>query len=94
MESKLETTTSKKTPLEAIGDAQRAMLIAKNTYNHSGNYSSLHQNALSDGDEKGKGETDKGSLELSFPNVIANLGNFTLAMSSPTFNALLWSNAL
>ena len=60
MESKLETTVSKKTSLEAIGDSQRAMLISKNTYNHSGEYSSNHQNSLSDGDEKGKGETDNG----------------------------------
>jgi hypothetical protein len=60
MESRIETTTTKKTTLESIGDAQRTILISKNSYTYSDEYSSNHQNALSDGDEKGKGETDKG----------------------------------
>ena len=42
----------------------RTELLAKNAYSNGKGYSSGHPNALSDGDEKGKGENDKkiGSL--------------------------------
>lgn len=36
----------------------RDPLIAKNTFNINDNYEAGHPNALSDGDEQGKGETN------------------------------------
>jgi hypothetical protein len=45
-----------KTQLEIIGDQQRAELMPKNYYHNKGAYSSSHKNAMSDGDDLGKGE--------------------------------------
>lgn len=36
----------------------RDPLIAKNAFTHNDDYNIAHENALSDGDEHGKGETD------------------------------------
>jgi hypothetical protein len=42
--------------LTKIAEAQRNTLLAKNDYNTSKEYSAVNKDALSDGDEKGKGE--------------------------------------
>lgn len=42
--------------LTKIGETQRKILLSKNDYNTSKEYSALNKDALSDGDEKGKGE--------------------------------------
>jgi hypothetical protein len=42
--------------LTKIAEAQRNALLAKNDYNTSKEYSAVSKDALSDGDEKGKGE--------------------------------------
>lgn len=42
--------------LEDSSKAYRDALIAKNGYKNTKPYNSSHKNALSDGDEKGKGE--------------------------------------
>jgi|LakMenEpi03Aug12_release.lakeMendotaPanAssembly.Ray.scaffolds.fasta_scaffold31353_9 hypothetical protein len=42
--------------LTKIAEAQRNALLAKNDYNTSKEYSAVNKDALSDGDEKGKGE--------------------------------------
>ncbi len=42
--------------LEDIGAVQRQSLAAKNTYNNNDEYNISHSNAVSNGDEKGKGE--------------------------------------
>ena len=48
------------TELEKIGEQQRNSLIPKNTYNDNKEYNSNNPNALSDGDEKGRGQKDDG----------------------------------
>lgn len=50
--------------LEEMSVEYRNKLIAKNTYNTNDNYSTTHPNAISDGDNKGKGENNNsvGSL--------------------------------
>lgn len=47
-----------KTELEKIADQQRKAALARNEYDVDGAYSSTNKNALSDGDEKGKGDVD------------------------------------
>lgn len=42
--------------LTKIAEAQRNALLSKNDYNTSNLYSAVNKDALSDGDEKGKGE--------------------------------------
>ena len=42
--------------LTKIAEAQRNALLSKNDYNTSKEYSAVNKDALSDGDEKGKGE--------------------------------------
>jgi hypothetical protein len=44
------------TQLEIIGDKERASITGRNSYNETVEYSSNSLNALSNGDEKGKGE--------------------------------------
>ena len=46
------------TQLEIIAQQQRLEHLSRNSYADSKAYSSTHENALSDGDEKGKGELD------------------------------------
>jgi len=49
--------------LETVSKQYRDALIAKNDYDNNDYYSVSHKDALSDGDELGKGETDTvGSL--------------------------------
>jgi hypothetical protein len=43
-------------PLEKISEQYRTELVNKNIYNTSKNYDNQHSNALSNGDDKGKGE--------------------------------------
>ena len=49
-------TTDGKTQLEIMGEQQRLIAMARNTYNESNRYGVDNLNALSNGDEKGKGE--------------------------------------
>lgn len=42
--------------LTKIAESQRNTLLAKNDYNTANEYSAVNKDALSDGDEKGKGE--------------------------------------
>ena len=44
--------------LEKISIQYRKNLVSKNIYNNNNNYSNSHPNALSDGDERGKGENN------------------------------------
>jgi len=44
------------TQLEIIGDRERNLLVSRNEYNYGDLYSSSNTGALSDGDERGKGE--------------------------------------
>ncbi len=44
------------TQLEKLGEQYRNELLSRNGYNGLNGYSSTNRNALSDGDEKGKGE--------------------------------------
>ena len=44
-----------KNKLTEYAEIERAKLIPKNDYNKSNQYSSVNKDALSDGDEKGKG---------------------------------------
>ena len=46
------------TELEKIADAQRKIAVARNEYDNDGKYGSTNKNALSDGDNKGKGDVD------------------------------------
>ena len=46
------------TQLEILADKFRQENISKNPYTNKGIYSSMHENALATGDEKGKGEND------------------------------------
>lgn len=45
-------------PIEIIGNVERPVTIGRNVYNEQpgSDYGANHPNALSDGDEKGKGE--------------------------------------
>lgn len=44
--------------LEEISEQYRKEQIVRNGYNKNDEYSGTHEDALSDGDEKGKGEKD------------------------------------
>lgn len=48
--------------LTRISQEFRDREIARNTYSRTDEYVSTHPNAISDGDEKGKGESDRGSV--------------------------------
>jgi hypothetical protein len=51
-------TNSEKTELEIIAEKERISSIARNEYTFNNGYNSNNVNALSNGDEKGKGELD------------------------------------
>ena len=44
------------TQLEIIAEQQRKEHLSRNPYDQNGGYNSVHTNAISDGDEKGKSE--------------------------------------
>jgi len=46
------------TELEKIAEKERIISIARNSYDQNKSYGSTNPNALSNGDEKGKGELD------------------------------------
>lgn len=48
--------------LTRISEEFREREISRNAYQRNDEYVSTHENALSDGDEKGKGESDRGSV--------------------------------
>jgi len=51
------------TKLEKIANEQRAEHLARNEYKYTNSYGSTHPNALSTGDEKGKGQVgDSGDV--------------------------------
>jgi hypothetical protein len=63
------------TQLEILAEKYRNEVIGKNPYNTNKGYSSVNKNALSDGDEKGKGELD-GNIgsSVDIQNRIDNTG--------------------
>jgi hypothetical protein len=67
------------TPLEIIAIQQRALLLAANGYNYPNNYNSTSSNALSDGDDKGKGELN-GNIgtrtDINERNVLLSKNNY------------------
>jgi len=50
------------TALELIASKERVSAISRNEYNSKGEYGSTNANALSDGDNKGKGTSADGSV--------------------------------
>lgn len=50
--------TTKITKLEEIANEQRKIHLSRNDYNFKEEYGSTHPDAISDGDEKGKGENN------------------------------------
>jgi len=46
------------TQLETIGDRERNILLARNEYNYGDLYDSSNTGALSDGDDRGRGENN------------------------------------
>ena len=51
------------TKLEELGEEFRKQNIVKNTYQEEKQYSGIHPNAISDGDNKGKGAGDGSNAE-------------------------------
>ena len=51
-----------KTQLEIIGEQIRIQGLAINTYTGNNGYGVTNPNAISDGDEKGKGENQNGEI--------------------------------
>ena len=51
-----------KTQLEIIGEQIRIQEFAINTYTGNNGYGVTNPNAISDGDEKGKGENENGEI--------------------------------
>jgi len=81
------------TNLAEFSENFRKELIVKNTYGETKEYSSIHSNALADGDEKGKGEfaNQVGSLtdvKTRTDNVNKNEYNELKAYGSSHPNAL------
>ena len=63
------------TQLEILAEKLRKEVISKNSYNSSNGYSSINKNALSDGDERGKGDVNgQVGSSIDIQNRIANLG--------------------
>ena len=61
------------TQLEIIAEKQRQEHLARNVYIDKNGYSTTHENALSTGDEKGKGETDKIGSSTDIQTRISNI---------------------
>lgn len=76
-------------PIEKVSEQYRSELTNKNIYNTAKNYNSNHKNALSDGDEKGKGEFN-GSVgsrtDISNRNELINKNSYSNKKSYPDFN--------
>jgi hypothetical protein len=63
------------TQLEILAEKLRKEVISKNSYNSNNFYSSVNKNALSDGDEKGKGDVNgQVGSSIDIQNRIDNLG--------------------
>jgi len=63
------------TQLEIIAEKLRQEVISRNTYNGEKSYSSVNKNALSDGDEKGKGDVNgQVGSSVDIQNRIDNMG--------------------
>lgn len=66
--------------LEKRGIDERNVEIVRNDYQSTDEYNSMHKNALSDGDEKGKGTGSGGHLhwlpDCSKPTTTINYSNF------------------
>ena len=63
------------TQLEILAEKLRKEVISKNSYNSSNGQSSVNKNALSDGDEKGKGDVNgQVGSSVDIQNRIDNLG--------------------
>ena len=82
-----------KTILEQMAEQQRTVIMAKNNYNYENEYNSNHVNALSDGNENGKGEKNGqvGSLtdiNTRKENIVKNVYNESNNYNSVNVNAL------
>ena len=67
-----------KTQLEILAEQYRKEVVSKNYYTSNQIYNSNNPNALSDGDEKGKGENDgKIGSSIDIQNRIGNLAKNT-----------------
>jgi hypothetical protein len=63
------------TQLEIIAEKLRQEVISRNVYNGDKSYSSVNKNALSDGDEKGKGDVNgQVGSSVDIQNRIDNMG--------------------
>ena len=63
------------TQLEILAEKLRKEVISKNLYPTGNSYSSVNKNALSDGDEKGKGDVNgQVGSSVDIQNRIDNLG--------------------
>ena len=68
------------TDLEIIGDVQRNQMITFNPYNDvapSNNYTATHPNAISDGDDKGKGDPSGSGTAGALVDVQTRVNNVT-----------------
>ena len=76
------------TQLEIIANQQRVEHLARNEYNYGDLYSSNNTGALSDGDEKGKGESNNligSSLDINTRTESVARNKFGKAKNYPDF---------
>ena len=70
------------TMLEQIGDKERVNLLARNEYNYTTEYNSTNPNAVSDGDEKGKGQLNENGTVGS----LTDINNRNVLMGKNEYN--------
>ena len=61
------------TQLEIIAEKERQAHLTRNSYIEKNGYGTTHENALSNGDEKGKGETATIGSSLDIQTRVNNL---------------------
>lgn len=81
------------TELEKIADKERTISLSRNEYNYDDLYNSTNPNALSTGDDKGKGELDGKiggitDINTRIDNTGRNIYNPNLEYNSTNLNAL------
>lgn len=79
------------TNLERIANEQRTLHLTKNEYNQNKGYGVTHPNAISDGDEKGKGISEDGrnvgsSIDIEGRNFSLTKNQYNQNKSYPDFN--------
>jgi len=73
------------TELEKIAEQERQAAIARNGYNNNKGYGVTNPNALSDGDEKGKGQIDDGGTIGSLIDINTRKDNTGRNTFGPNF---------